>query len=181
MQPRCRRRVHSTEFKAAVLGNDDLLFPATLLELAESRQFEAVGVVRKHWSTAAPIRAIFRGAFESAGLPYFNPHSFRSTLVQLGQTLCRDPEQFKAWSQNLGHEGVLTTFLSYGSVSRARQGEILRHLSDAPAGDRGETDVIAEAVRRALLDVRGRVPEERDCPTAAPVARSDEKRTRETR
>lgn len=46
------------------------------------------------------IRTIFQSAFEAAGLPYFNPHSFRNTLVQLGQTLCRDAEQFKAWSQN---------------------------------------------------------------------------------
>lgn len=86
-------------------GNDDPLFPATLVELGKAQQFEAVGLAKKHWSTASPIRAIFRGAFESAGLPYFNPHSFRTTLVQLGQTLCRDAEQFKAWSQNLGHEG----------------------------------------------------------------------------
>ena len=46
------------------------------------------------------------GRFEQAGLPYFNPHSFRKTLVQLGETTCQSPEEFKAWSQNLGHEGV---------------------------------------------------------------------------
>ena len=27
---------------------------------------------------------------------------------------CKTPEEYKAWSQNLGHEGVLTTFCSYG-------------------------------------------------------------------
>jgi len=43
-------------------------------------------------------------------LPYFNPHSFRNTLVRLGQEICRSPEEFKSWSQNLGHEKVLTTF-----------------------------------------------------------------------
>jgi len=61
---------------------------------------------RRHWTTATPIRTIFREAFEGAGLPYFNPHSFRNTLVRLGQDVCQTPEQFKAWSQNLGHEGV---------------------------------------------------------------------------
>jgi hypothetical protein len=35
------------------------------------------------------------------------------------------PEQLKAWSQNLGHEKVLTTFLSYGEVACQRQGETL--------------------------------------------------------
>jgi hypothetical protein len=64
------------------------------------------GLERDHWSSASPIRGIFRDAFVSAGLPYFNPHSFRKTLVQLGEDVCQSPEQFKAWSQNLGHEKV---------------------------------------------------------------------------
>lgn len=147
-------------------GNDDPLFPATLIELGESRQFEAVGLARKHWSTASPIRTIFQNAFEAAGLPYFNPHSFRKTLVQLGLTLCRDAEQFKAWSQNMGHDGVLTTFLSYGTVSHARQGEILRRLASARPADHDEVDAITEAVRRTMLDLRARSTT--DCPIAAP-------------
>ncbi|GMU76950.1 MAG: hypothetical protein AMXMBFR45_24410 [Gammaproteobacteria bacterium] len=36
------------------------------------------------------------------------------------------PEQFKAWSQNLGHEGVLTTLYAYGAVAEGRQREIIR-------------------------------------------------------
>ena len=63
-----------------------------------------------------------------AGLPYFNPHTFRRTLAQLGERLCRTPEEFKAWSQNLGHENVLTTFSSYGEVARTRQAELIRRL-----------------------------------------------------
>ncbi len=97
-------------------GNDDPLFPATLVALGPTRQFTAAGMAREHWSSAAPIRSIFHEAFISAGLPYFNPHSFRNTLAQLGEEVCKTPEQFKAWSQNLGHEKVLTTFTIYGEV-----------------------------------------------------------------
>ena len=133
-------------------GNDDPLFPATLVKLGETRQFEAVGLARKHWSTASPIRTIFQRAFESAGLPYFNPHSFRTTLVQLGQTLCRDAEHFKAWSQNLGHEGVLTTFLSYGTVAPRRQGQIIHALAAVDTTQsHGGADDVAQAVVRAML------------------------------
>lgn len=114
------------------------------------RQFEAVGLSRKHWSTASPIRAIFRPAFESAGLPYFNPHSFRTTLAQLGEGLCQNPEQFKAWSQNLGHDGVLTTFLSYGTVAPRRQGQIIQTLAVANARPRGDAEVVAQAVLHAM-------------------------------
>ena len=135
-------------------GNDDPLFPATLVELGEARQFEAVGLVRKQWTTASPIRAIFRSAFESAGLPYFNPHSFRTTLVQLGQTLCWDAEQFKAWSQNLGHEGVLTTFLSYGAVAPRRQGQIIQTLAVGDDQQRGEAEVVGQAVLQAMRGAR---------------------------
>jgi integrase/recombinase XerD len=131
-------------------GNDDPLFPATLVELGETQQFAAVGLSRRHWSTASPIRAIFKGAFEAAGLPYFNPHSFRTTLVQLGQTMCKDPEAFKAWSQNLGHEGVLTTFLSYGAVAPGRQGQIIQTLAIEAAQPHGQAEVVAQAVLQAM-------------------------------
>ncbi len=110
-------------------GNDDPLFPATHIGQGDSLQFEAAGLAKKHWSTTSPIRKIFRKAFGDAGLTYFNPHSFRNTLVQFGEKVCRTPEDFKAWSQNLGHEQVLTTFTSYGEVACQRQGEIIHDLA----------------------------------------------------
>jgi integrase len=91
-------------------GNDDPLFPATRVALGKTRQFEPCGLERNHWKTTTPIRTIFREAFERAGLPYFHPHSLRHTLARLGQRVCQTPEQFKAWSQNFGHEKVMTTF-----------------------------------------------------------------------
>jgi integrase len=110
-------------------GNDDPLFSATEVGLGESSQFQAMGLKRAHWSNASRIRTIFREAFAAADLPYFNPHSFRNTLVRLGQSACQTPEEFKAWSQNLGHEKVLTTLMSYGYVDSSRQGEIIRGLA----------------------------------------------------
>jgi integrase len=131
-------------------GNDDPLFAATQVSLGTFRQFEASGLNKAHWSDASPIRKIFREAFVRAGLPYFNPHSFRNTLVQLGQDICKSPEEFKAWSQNLGHEQVLTTFLSYGEVASHRQGEIIRGLAAPQSGARSDAERIAEAVFQRL-------------------------------
>jgi integrase len=132
-------------------GNDDPLFPATRVELGDRLQFEAVGIERKAWATAAPIRAIFKQAFQAAGLPYYNPHSLRSTLVLLGQQLCQSTEHFKSWSQNLGHEGVLTTFISYGTVATQRQAEIIRSLGNQPAAAvGGSCDDMAEALLQAM-------------------------------
>jgi integrase len=134
-------------------GNDDPLFPATRIALGATRLFEVSGLEQDHWSSASPIRAIFREAFVNAGLPYFNPHSFRNTLVQLGQDVCRSPEQFKAWSQNLGHEKVLTTFISYGEVGYQRQGEIIRGLATPQQPVQSDANEIAKAVVKMLRSI----------------------------
>ena len=86
-------------------------------------------------------------AFTQAGLPYFNPHSFRNTLVRLGQSVCRTPEDFKAWSQNLGHEQVLTTFLSYGEVAMSRQREIMRTVGARPPVEMPDDDFAAKVLQ----------------------------------
>jgi hypothetical protein len=69
----------------------------------------------------------------------------------LGEQVCWSPEDFKAWSQNLGHEDVLTTFTSYGDVPTRRQGEIMQRFWEvAPQRDpRQKPD--AETIR-AVLD-----------------------------
>lgn len=133
-------------------GNDDPLFPATKIACGESRQFEAIGLDRKCWSNATPIRTVFKEAFESAGLPYFNPHSLRNTLVRLGEQLCQTPEEFKSWSQNLGHEQVLTTFTSYGAVSSPRQGEIIAGLAKPRKEAQTDVSALAEALGIALRE-----------------------------
>ena len=131
-------------------GNDDPLFPSTQIIVGENRLFEANGLKRQHWSNASPIRTIFREAFTDAGLPYFIPHSFRKTLVSLGEKICKTPEDFKAWSQNLGHEDVLTTFYSYGEVSCQRQSEIIQHLSQNTNGIRAGYDELADVIVERL-------------------------------
>jgi hypothetical protein len=123
----------------------------TRVAVSPDRQVAAAGLSIEHWSNAPPIRKILHEAFARACLPYFNPHSFRNTLVQLGQKVCKTPEQFKAWSQNLGHEKVLTTFLNYGEVACQRQGEIIRNLTAPQKTAPIDADEIAEAVCKRLL------------------------------
>ncbi|MFO1261247.1 MAG: hypothetical protein U1E68_09270 [Sphingomonadaceae bacterium] len=83
-------------------------------------------------------------------MPYFNPHSFRDTLVQLGEKVCTTPESFKAWSQNLGHEGMLTTLTSYGQVSSHRQAELIRGMGVARAGSTVDPAIAAQVI--ALME-----------------------------
>lgn len=118
-------------------GDEDPLFPATQVALAESGGFVAVGLRRDGWTNAGPVRKIFKEAFAAAGLPYFNPHSFRDTLVQLGERVCPNIEAFKAWSQNLGHAHAMTTLTSYGTLTSHRQAELIRGI----AADHTDTSI----------------------------------------
>jgi len=113
-----------------LFGNDAPLFPKTKMGHSKDHNFEVAGLAKEHWSSTAAIRQIFKDAFALADLPSFNPHSFRNTLAVLGESLCQSPEQFKAWSQNLGHEGVLTTFYSYGEVQESRQADIFKQFKE---------------------------------------------------
>lgn len=132
-------------------GNDDPLFPATRMGLDDNGSFHAVGILRSGWSTTQPINAIFRRAFEGAGLHYFNPHSFRDMLVRHAMTLDLSPEAMKAWSQNLGHADVLTTFTSYGSVPAHRQGELIRASTKATGSNASRDQIEAlKAIAAAL-------------------------------
>ena len=65
-------------------------------------------------------------------------------LAHLSYTHCHGPEALKSWSQNLGHEGVLTTLTSYGKVSLERQKELVRG-----ARPKAEDDVV-EKIRQIL-------------------------------
>lgn len=111
-----------------LFGYEAPLFPKTKIEVTPATGFHATGLDTSHWQTTAPVREIFKHAFQNTGLPYFNPHSFRHMLAQLGQKICTTPEQLKAWSQNLGHDNVLTTFTSYGELSTYRQGELMADI-----------------------------------------------------
>ena len=57
----------------------------------------------------------------------------------------------KAWSRNLGHADVLTTFTSYGQVPVHRQGELIRALSNVgPAEGSRDDQALIDALAKRL-------------------------------
>jgi site-specific recombinase XerD len=83
----------------------------------------------RHWATPGTLWRTFKHAFQAAGVPYHTPHSLRRTLTRVGESRCTSPEQLKAWSQNLGHDEVLTTLMSYGAVPLQRQATLISQLN----------------------------------------------------
>ena len=71
--------------------------------------------------------------------------------------MCQTPEDFKAWSQNLGHDKVLTTFLSYGQVESPRQGEIIRGLATPEVARQTNVNELAKALVREMRGAETRV------------------------
>lgn len=111
-----------------LFGPNDALFPKPKMGLKDGA-FAPLGLSRDTYSNAGKLRAVIKDAFTSAGLPPFAPHSFRKTLGLLANEHCKTPEQFKAWSMNLGHENIATTLSAYCPVSPSRQGELIRGMT----------------------------------------------------
>jgi integrase len=137
-------------------GPEDALFPSTVTGFDELGNPKPLTLSRTCWSSAAPIRAIFRDAFKAAGLPYFNPHSFRSTLTRLGMERCAgDAVALKSWSQNLGHDDMLTTLTSYGEVPTHRQRDIILGVGAESAEAKRMAEYARVAVDAALRERLG--------------------------
>ena len=128
-----------------LFGNDDPLFPRTKLGQDKNHSFAALGLEPVNWSTTASIRKIFKDAFEAAGLPYFSPHTFRHTLVQFGEQRCKTPEEFKAWSQNLGHESTLPNSLATGQLEA-------RKIPEKDPGEENKPPIIDDDVMDSYGD-----------------------------
>jgi putative N-acetylmannosamine-6-phosphate epimerase len=77
--------------------------------------------------------------------------------VTLGQKLCQSPEEFKSWSQNLGHEDVLTTLYGYGEVQQHRQGEIFQQLKIPRSSTNQNVNEFARAVVKAMADQNSQI------------------------
>jgi integrase len=109
-----------------LFGDHDPLFPKTAMGHDENNCFMPVGLSREHWATATPMRGIFKRAFVPADLDPYTPHRFRDMILSEMYARKLSIPEFKAWSQNLGHEGAMTSLTSYGTLSLEEQRELVR-------------------------------------------------------
>ena len=130
------------------------LFPRSKVEHEEGGlNFHASEVEPVFWRSAGRIRQILKNRAAKSGLPYFNPHSFRHSAVQLAMKRCRTAEEMKAVSQNLGHEYVGTTLTSYGKVDDYRVADLIRAIDFSSGSESADRSDIKEQIRRMLNDL----------------------------
>lgn len=111
-----------------LFGHNDALFPKPQIKVVNGA-FAVTGLEREPYATASAIREVIKTAFTEAGLPPFVPHSFRKTLIKFGDQRCKTREEFKAWSQNIGHDSVVTSVSAYCPVPNERQAHLIRGLA----------------------------------------------------
>lgn len=109
-------------------GDNHPIFPCTRVVQDANRQFIATGVGDTPWQSGATICTIVSSAAAAAGLKHFTPHALRTTLGVLGLKLCRTLEDWKAYSQNFGHDHLDTTLTNYSPINATRQGELMQQL-----------------------------------------------------
>lgn len=134
------------------LKDNDPLFPKTLVVAdSQTMAFTVKGLSRERWATAQPIQDIFKKAFKAVGLPYYNPHLFRNTISKWGLNNLNQYE-FKALSQNIGHEHAMTTYNSYAKLSESEQIDAVSNIGRANIDMQNipMKDILAELERRTL-------------------------------
>ena len=88
--------------------------------------------------------------FERVDLPTFTPHRVRDMIVSEAFRRQLPVDELKAWSQNLGHEGLLTTLTSYGHIPLEQQGRLVRK-----ATTENDDRPLTKSDLEKLLDERG--------------------------
>jgi integrase len=133
------------------LEPNDPLFPKTLVvPNPETMSFENQGLSNDHWANAQPVRDIFKDAFHAVGVTYFNPHLIRKTICKWALKNCSQ-YQYKALSQNIGHDNAMTTYNAYSNLTEDEQldavtsiGVVNLDLQNIPT-----EDIMAEVMRRS--------------------------------
>lgn len=136
-----------------LFGDNDPLFPKTMMGQGEDQCFKANGLGREHWANASPVRTIFKSAFKFVGLPEFTPHRFRNMIVSEMYRRGLSVQEFKAWSQNLGHEGAMTTLTSYGKIALEEQGRLVRTATESL--EKTDNKPLTQEDLIAILENRG--------------------------
>jgi integrase len=131
---------------------EDPIFPSTLNEFRiEGNIYNKELVSKKFWSGEGGIIKILKKRCENANVPYFNPHSFRHSVVNIFRKRSITEEQKKAFSLCFGHANIGTTFGSYGygHMSNENAVEIMQKLNDQ---DSSENKGSISAEEKAVLE-----------------------------
>jgi integrase len=116
--------------KSKGFGPYDPIFPATFNQLGDNKDQIDLSVGKNFWKSGNSARKVFENRCKDAGVHYFNPHSFRHSIVNIISKVELTRAEEKAVSLCLGHENIGTTFgpHGYGSMSNEDALKIVRKI-----------------------------------------------------
>jgi integrase/recombinase XerD len=86
-------------------GPNDPFFPKARQEMDGCAFIESTELTKEHIS-ASRIRAMLKTVYQIAGMPYYNPHSYRHSCINQAMELAEDAQDIKAISMNVGHKAI---------------------------------------------------------------------------
>jgi len=115
-------------YEVELFGPEDPLFPKTKTGHVKGKGLDKLGLSRDPYASTTKLYTVIKTAFRNVQLPEYSPHNFRRTHGALCSQFCKTADQIKAWSENYGHEDVMTTVNSYVPMSEERGREILKAM-----------------------------------------------------
>lgn len=104
----------------------DPLFPK-LTPNFTNEGLQCLSLEKEFIRSSSAIRTIFRQAFDTNGLPYYKPHSFRHAMTRKMMRSDRSPLLISNLTQNLGHERNQGVIIScYGTSPEHERAGILK-------------------------------------------------------
>ncbi|WP_321335271.1 site-specific integrase [Breoghania sp.] len=102
--------------------------------------------------SATEVRKLIKRKSAVADIPDFREHTIRTTIARMFDTWARTPKEYKALSQNLGHEHVRTTLEHYGKLDTETQGAVIEDIRNRK--DEPELATMFENWQKTLDEMR---------------------------
>jgi len=128
-------------------GYSDPLFPTLKEERLDGLSFKKSNQLSNIPLGQNGIRKILKFYSEKAGLKYYSPHHMRDSVVNEASKRCKNMEELKAVSTNIGHSQIITTFLSYAPITIENQKKIILNLDY-----KNDDTKITEGVMREFMN-----------------------------
>lgn len=123
------------------------LFPKITIDFKDTSKYI---VTKEFYKKQGSISSILRKRFKNIGQKRFSAHKFRHLALDTAFGLIRSGKQFKAISQNVGHESMTTALKHYANMAPHEYKEIIRNIVPDDSEERLIKDISTKELSEIL-------------------------------
>ena len=127
-------------------GKSAPLFPKITVDYKDTSKYI---VTKEFYKNQGSISSILRKRFKNIGQKGYSAHKFRHLALDTALGLVKNGKQFKAVTQNVGHESVTTVMKSYANMKPQEYKKIVKDL----VPDDSEERLIKDVSTEELLEI----------------------------